>query len=88
MSVWMEFRCNTSHEDCAEPNGLFGDDRSECWSHHNSGPMEMANATQRGIIITYKHMCEDAKKAGWKKIDGEWVCPHCYSNLSKEQDNA
>ena len=86
MSVWMELRCDKSAEECAEPNGLFGKERSECWSHENVGPMDMALANQKSIFQTYKEMCEHAKNAGWKKINGEWVCPHCVKRLSTQEN--
>lgn len=82
MSVWIELRCDKAHEDCANPVG-FGDERSECWSHNNSTPADMGSATQKGVIESYKYVSDGAKKAGWKKIDGEWVCPHCIKQLSE-----
>jgi hypothetical protein len=38
----------------------------------------MASAgSQKSVLGTYKYVVKEALKLGWKKIDGEWVCPHC-----------
>jgi hypothetical protein len=78
MSVWIELRCEDSAEYHARPVRLPGGERSECWSHDNCGSGDMASAvSQKSVLETYKYVVKDALKFGWKKINGEWVCPHC-----------
>lgn len=78
MSVWIELRCEDSAEDHSAPVRLPGGKWSECWSHGNHGCGDMASAaSQKSVLETYKDVVKDALKSGWKKVDGEWVCPHC-----------
>lgn len=78
MSVWIELRCEDSAENHANPVRLTGGEWSECWSHDNNGCGDMASAvSQKSVLGTYKYVVKEALKSGWKKIDGEWVCPHC-----------
>lgn len=83
MSVWVELRCEESCEEYAQElytgekiNGVSC--TSQCYSHHNDGCGEMsASASQKSVIENYKDICDHALKAGWKRINGNWVCPHC-----------
>lgn len=84
MSVWIELRCNDQSEQHAAKlytgekgrNGL--DETSECWSNENVGcGMTSSDSTQQSVLRTYKDVTDDALKSGWKKINNNWVCPHC-----------
>jgi len=78
MSVWIELRCEDSAEDHSKPVRLKSGEHSECWSHENSGCGDMVSGKNiKALIGGYKYVIEEAKKYGWKRIKGEWVCPHC-----------
>jgi len=68
----MEVRC----ENRSEENAYTGYDNA-CWSHENQGSMEMAADTQASVKTVFKSIEKDSLKNGWKKIKGEWFCPHC-----------
>ena len=87
MSVWIEFRCSMAHEPCADEVRTSSGDVERCFSHDNSGAMDMANANQKSIIETYKFLAKISERDGWKKINGEWVCPHCVKNLHKNKQD-
>lgn len=82
MSVWIELRCDKQNEDCAMPV-YKGHERSECWANTNDGCGNMALASQTSLLSTYQYICNQAKKEGWRKIKGEWVCPHCINQLQE-----
>ena len=92
MSVWIELRCEDSAEDHSGPVRIETDDGnyvSECWSHDKSGCGDIASAkNQKSVIGTYQYVIHEAKKQGWKKINGEWVCPHCvkYGHKKSNKD--
>ena len=79
MSVWIELRCEHSAEDHAEKGG-----DSVCWSHRNQGCGEMSSPQPEAIMETYKEVEQNALKAGWKKVYGEWVCPHCIKEMVRK----
>lgn len=83
MSVWVELRCNEAHEDHAnelytgtKKNGIH--ETSKCHSLINDGCGELSSdASQKSLIQSYKSVSRNALNCGWKKINGQWVCPHC-----------
>lgn len=89
MCVWMELRCEESSEDHADElytgkkvNGTY--ETSVCYSHINNGSGHTsANASQKSVIETYRDICNEALSVGWKKINGQWVCPHCVKYRGK-----
>tara|TARA_Y100001936_G_scaffold248197_1_gene295546 strand:+ start:1611 stop:1910 length:300 start_codon:yes stop_codon:yes gene_type:complete len=91
MSVWMELRCEQASEDHAgrlytgrkDAHGL--DETSECWSHINGGCGEISSsASQKSVIDNYKDICRTATASGWKRVNGNWVCPHCLEFKGKD----
>ncbi len=80
MSVWLELRCSVSHLPCSEES-YDGHERVRCHSHDNATPQIMSAATQKDIISSYKFLSSIAKKEGWIKVDGEWVCSYCAGRL-------
>jgi hypothetical protein len=77
MGIWMEVRCEARTQDFA--------DKAKCWSHENTGPMEMANDTQTSVIDTLRELTRDAKRGGWVKMKAGWVCPDCARHM-REHD--
>ncbi|ATC60282.1 hypothetical protein [Vibrio anguillarum] len=94
MSVWMELRCEESIEEHAERLYTGKIDRgiketSECWSHINSGCGETSDgASQKSVIETYKDIFRTATESGWKRVNGNWVCPHCLMYKGKNKPKA
>lgn len=76
MGIWMEIRCEARTQDFAETPPK-GDYKARCWSHHNAGPMEMANDTQASVIDVLRGLEREAKLGGWLKTKAGWVCPEC-----------
>lgn len=78
MSVWLELRCNEAGEDHADRVFLGHGNYSVCFGReaHDNGLMVSAKNKQN-IMDGYKHLESAAVNQGWKKINGEWVCPHC-----------
>lgn len=72
MSVWIELHCQDAQEGHAEPK-----EGSECWTHRDKGLGEYSAHGLQEVVNTYKRIWHNAIKAGWRKVDGEWVCPHC-----------
>lgn len=80
--IWMEFRCeNRTNPD--RPQAQFG---PRCWSDTNTGPMDGTGAdTQADVLATYRDLCNDAIKAGWKRRKDGWTCPDCVKALATHQ---
>lgn len=94
MSVWIELRCSEQHEEHAaklytgrlDKRGLA--ETSECWSNSNDGCGRVsADATQKSVAAIYKEISEQACKLGWKRINSDWVCPHCAEYRGKSELN-
>lgn len=69
MAVWMEIRCDLR----TEPKSY----NHKCWSDVNAGPHGMAGDTQGEVIEALRNLHVVATEQGWKRIKGEWACPHC-----------
>lgn len=90
MSVWIELRCNEQSEDHAarlytgKKDKSGSDATSECWSNNNYGcGMTSGDATQKSMLSAYKDVTDMAVGSGWKKINNNWVCPHCVEYRGK-----
>lgn len=67
MSLWIELHCDYH---------LDGDWRSSCHTYQNRNMMGMArNLSSTQIVIA--SIVAEAKRAGWRKINKKWACPHC-----------
>ncbi len=95
MSVWMELRCEQSNEEHADrlytgkQDGRGFNETSQCWSHMNNGCGDTSgNASQKSVIDNYKDICRRATKSGWKRVNGNWVCPHCLKYKGKNKPKA
>lgn len=75
MAVYMELRC--------ELRGEGRSDETCCWSDENTGPWSMALDTKKSTAETTTEIFTMARDAGWKRINGDWVCPGCQENLAK-----
>lgn len=76
MSIWIEIRCSeqlppTSYTD-------------KCWSFNNDGPTGMSKDTLEAARKQVQDLFKEAKQLGWKRIKGDWVCPHCVRVLERE----
>lgn len=79
MGTWIEIRCENRSEPSAEGRGIKVGDR--CYSHDNSGPMDMASDTRASVAETLRFLNEDARESGWKKTREGWICPFCVMAL-------
>lgn len=75
MGTWIEIRCEKRGEPFADGVGLHAGER--CYSHVNSGPMDMAEDTQAGVLVTLRKLDKKARSEGWLKTRDGWVCPYC-----------
>lgn len=65
MSVWVEIRCEMQ-----EPG---------CVSWNNNGPMGMVPHERSGLIRGVAALETRAKREGWHRVPGGYLCPSCYA---------
>lgn len=80
MGTWIEFRCENRGEPSADGHGEHHGQR--CYSHINSGPMEIAEDTHASVLATLRKMAKQAREEGWVKTPDGWVCPFCVRTLA------
>jgi hypothetical protein len=73
MGIWLEVHCDVGLPGQHPTNIL----RPRCVSHENGGPMAMAANRQISVIVVLRRLDDEAKKRGWAKVGGQWVCPGC-----------
>lgn len=76
MSIWIEIRCSEN----LEPTSYF----DKCWGYTNDGPSGMATDTLEAARKQVQDLFKKAKRLGWKRIKGDWVCPHCVKILENK----
>lgn len=71
MAIFITLRCEGRGEGRSE----FG--KYRCWSDDNDDPYVLAGDTKKDAYLSLEDLFTDAKSAGWKRINGEWMCPSC-----------
>jgi hypothetical protein len=78
MAIWIEYRCENRFN---ESSGDRLPEHKRCFSHDNTGPMEMADDTRASVVETLQILDEEARRSGWKKKREGWICPFCVEAL-------
>ncbi|WP_308317764.1 hypothetical protein [Serratia marcescens] len=78
MAIFISLRCEMRGEGRAVWSG------TRCWSDDNDDPHVMADDTKKSAADCMTLLFSDAKEAGWKKINGGWVCPNCQKHMREE----
>lgn len=71
MAVFISLRCEERGEGRCKYSG------TRCLSDDNDDPWVMADDTKKSAAACMSELFADAKKSGWKKTNGGWVCPNC-----------
>ncbi|MBF2790588.1 hypothetical protein ISN40_10235 [Enterobacter asburiae] len=71
MAIFITLRCEGRGEGRSE----FG--KYRCWSDDNDDPYVLAGDTKKDAYLSLEDLFTDAKSAGWKRINGGWMCPNC-----------
>lgn len=77
MAYFVSIRC----EGRGEGRCVYGGDR--CWSDDNDDPWVLADDTKRSVMQCMDDLIKEASDGGWKKINGEWMCPNCQKHATK-----
>lgn len=69
MGYWVEVHCDVRKDGQSRTNIL----RMRCYSYMNDNPAMMLSRLSGGG----KLLANVAKKQGWVRRKGQWVCPGC-----------
>jgi len=78
MAIFISLRC----EERGDGRSPYGGTR--CWSDDNNDPWTMADDTKKSADACMSELFAEAKEAGWKKVNGGWVCPACQKHMQGE----
>ncbi len=73
MGIWIEIHCDVHADGPPDPKRI----SPFCWSNDASIPGAMTANPRERIIRGLRRLERQAKRAGWVKRRGMWVCPNC-----------
>ncbi|EFR6141852.1 hypothetical protein HYK36_004236 [Salmonella enterica] len=82
MAIFISLRCELRGEGRSEFS------KTRCWSDDNDEPWVLAADTKRSASDCMNDLFSDAKDAGWRKVNGGWVCPNCIKHTATQTDDS